>query len=111
MQFLVRQWIHDLRQLREVLRRISHIFYVAEDSYPAVLSPFSRRTEKCAQLLLQFTVFLALLTLGNLDIISMTIVADSGCDDLGHFAAFLQLFSGSTSELSLRVSAQALAHV
>ena len=56
-QFLVRQWIHILHQLREVLGRISHIFHVAEDSYSALLSPFSRRTEKCAQQMLQFTVF------------------------------------------------------
>ena len=38
-----------------------------------LLSPFSRRTEKCALLTPQFTVFFALLTQRNLDIISMTI--------------------------------------
>ena len=38
-------------------------------------------------------------------------VADSGCDDfLFFFAAFLQHVSGSSSELSFRVCAQALAH-
>ena len=68
-----------------------------------------------AQLMLQFTVFFALLTQRNLDIISTTMVADCGCDEFGHFCCifeeFLQHFSGSSSELSPRVSAQALAHV
>ena len=63
-------------------------------SYPAVLSPFSRRTEKCAQLMLQFTVFLALLTHGNQDIISATIVADSGCDDFWAFLLYFEAFFG-----------------
>ena len=53
--------------------KFHHFFDAVVDSYPAVLSPFSRRTEKRAQLMLHFAVFFALLTHGNLDIISTRI--------------------------------------
>ena len=67
-------------------------FHFAEDSYPAVLSPFSRRTEKCAQLMLQFTVFLRCSHIEIWTLFPQRSVADSGCDDFGHFCRIFTVF-------------------
>ena len=80
--------------------------------YPAVLSPFSRITEKCAQLMLQITIFSCCSHARKsghyfYDDLWLTV----GVTILDIFVAFLVHFSGSSSELSPQVNAQALAHV
>ena len=88
-----------------------YIVYDEMDSNPVASSPFSRRTEKCAQLTLQTTVFSHCSHMEIWTLFLRRSVADSGCDDFGHFCCIFAAFSGSSSELSPRVSAQALALV
>ena len=111
-QFLVRQWIMFCVSFERFFDEFGMFSMLRRDSYSAVLSPFSRRTEKCAQQMLQFTVFFALAhTEKSGHYFYDDPLLAVGVMILGIFAAILQHFSGSSSEFSPRVSAQALALV
>ena len=74
-------------------------------------TPLSHRTEKRAQSMLLVVVLLcAVRTWKTGHYFYDDPWLAVGVTIFGHFAAFLQHFSGSSSELSPRVSAQALAH-
>ena len=89
-QCLARQWIHVLHQYLALLDEFCTCSTVKWTRILRCQSPFSRRVEKCAQPMLQLSVLVCELALGNPDITSEVHVAGM-CDDGEHFfAAFWQ---------------------
>ena len=105
---LARQWIDVLYQYL-ALDEFRTIFYVDVDSARS-FSLFSRRIEKVLSRCFD-RVRAALLALGFWTLFLRRFVAAWWFEGDGHFCCIFAAFSGSSSELSPRVSAQALALV
>ena len=100
MQYLVRQWIHVLRQYVGGYGRISHTFSslrqnrILKCCFPSVAE---RRSVPSRCFWLQFCS--AQFALGKLEVLLELHVADTGDDGQHFFAAQCGIFSASSSEL------------